>query len=103
MALVSDASTYNWTTKNPVSMLDLKYDSLVPNSNTLSVCYPDSPSLYSNSAPGLVNCTAQIDNTQLWAEAIIAPGLSGMVYMNHNGMEALLQLAAWNQMQTNPH
>jgi hypothetical protein len=101
MTLVGNADTYNVTTTTPVSLLSLKYDSTVTNLNYMSACgmLGNNGSIHQNS-PDLVTCN-QIDNTNLWADVSLA-GLNLPIYMNHGNAEAIMQIAAHNQMVTNP-
>jgi hypothetical protein len=103
-SLIHNADTYYLTTNTPVSLLSVKYDSTVTNLNWMSACgmLGANGNIHDNS-PGKVTCT-QIDNSQLFSNVSFfgAPSQSEPVYMNHQAIEAITQIAAHNQMVTNP-
>ena len=105
MALVANADTYNVSTTSPVSLLAVRYDSTVTNLNYMSACgmLGNNGNIHDNS-PGLVTCNL-IDNTQLFANVSFMAQSSQTepVYMYHLALEGILQIAAHNQMVTNPN
>lgn len=96
MALVGAADTYNIRTTSPLSILYIKYDSTITNLNSTTAC-----SAIATTSPGMVTCN-EIDNTQLWGDVTFG-SLSAPIYRNHGDMEAIMQIAAHNQMATDPH
>ena len=104
ISLIKEADTYNLSTNTPVSLLSVKYDSTVTNLNWMSACgmLGANGNLHDNS-PKKVTCT-QIDNSQLFANVSFfdAPSQDQPIYMHHQAIEAITQIAAHNQMVTNP-
>ncbi len=103
-SLIYNADTYYLTTNTPVSLLSIKYDSTVTNLNWMSACgmLGANGNIHDNSR-GKVTCT-QIDNSQLFSNVSFfgAPSHSQPIYMSHQALEAITQIAAHNQMVTNP-
>ena len=103
-ALIYNADTYYLTTNSPVSLLSIKYDSTVTNLNWMSACgmLGANGNIHDNS-PGQVTCE-QMDNSQLFGNVSFFgdPSAAEPLYMNHLAMEAITQIAAHNQMVTNP-
>ncbi len=100
-ALVRNADTYNLTTNTPVTLLSIKYDSVVTNLNWMSACgYLGANGNIHDNSPGLVTCK-QVDNSQLFANVSLfsTPSQSQPIYMNHPTIEAVMQIAAHNQMK----
>lgn len=95
--------SYQGKTKTPVTLIYLRYDTIVSNLNAAAACNPNAPSLLSNSAPGLVTClldpgipgnpkypaTNGINNTNLWDLSTGFP-----LYLYHGDFEGMAQMAA---------
>lgn len=101
MTHIAAADIYNWTTNSPVSLVFMKYDSTVTNTNSQSACNTSASSLYSNSPSGMVTCVVDptsgeqgINNTILWE------GSATPQYLTHNSAEGILQLVALNQIES---
>lgn len=109
MQFAAQSNIYNWQTNSPVSILYLKYDSTVPNINSLEACNiansvaNSSNNLMSNSAPGLVTCQ-EIDNSQLWTDLANALSLESAapILMDHSMANTTAQVAALHQILTTP-
>lgn len=80
-----------FTTSTPVSVIDMKYDSIYPNFNT-----------YEAANGGIVgNVTyVQLDNTNMYSRILDLPGFPATAgYLEHNYAETILNLIALNQIQ----
>ena len=102
MSLISQANTHSWTTSIPLSLLYLKYDSVITPRNSLSACNLLGNNGISVINGGSLNCV-QIDNSKLWTVlSSDSLGLSAPGYDDHVFAEGLANLAALNQIVTNP-
>ncbi len=98
---VLSTDSYKGTTSSPIDLLYMRYDQIVSNKNTAAACNTTAPSLYTNSAAGLVNCvqdpgipltfgypsTNGINNTNLWDLSTGSP-----LYLFHGNFEPMAQL-----------
>jgi len=93
---VIQQNIYNWTTNSPLSLIYLRYDSVVPNVNSKEACGQVSgvPSVFANSASGMVTCQ-EVDNTNLVTGGLVP------IFMDHTHAEAVLQIAALHQISAN--
>jgi hypothetical protein len=88
---------YNWATTSPISLVFLRYDSVVPNISSLEACGEEQgvPGLKSLSEASLVNCI-KIDNTKLHTNP-----LSFLhIYLDHPEAEEFLQLVALHEIES---
>ena len=101
MSRVIPNNIFDWTTNSPIELIYTKYDSVLPNKNSLKACgkIPGVPNVKDRSAPGLVNCI-QVDNTKLLQQTVIA-GLPMRVPMfaDHSWIEPTLQIIALSRFQ----
>jgi len=96
--------SYLGKTNTPVTLIYLRYDTIVSNLNAAAACNPSGPSLYTNSSPGLVTClqdpgipsdptsypaTNGINNTNLWDLSTGFP-----LYLYHGDFEGIAQMAS---------
>lgn len=107
MSLVAKADTYNLTVNTPVSLIAAKYDSTVTNLDYMSACgmLGANGNIHDNSinpstGNSYVTCVHLVDNSQLFGNVNLFgdPTESLPIYMNHQALEATLQIAAHNQM-----
>lgn len=100
LSFVKTKNIYNWTTNNPVSLVYLHYDSVVPILSSLKACgkVNNVQGLKTSSQAGLVDCI-EVDNTRLFAGISIGDDdYSLSIYMDHPQAEMALQLVALNKI-----
>lgn len=107
MSFIAAANVYDWSTSSPISLIYMRYDSVVTNLDSKSACSTNASSLFSNSAAGLVTCiqdagannespTQGVNNANLWTvTADLLP-----IYLNHTHAEGILQIAALAQIES---
>ncbi|MFN7094459.1 MAG: alpha/beta hydrolase family protein, partial [Burkholderiales bacterium] len=109
MQFIKGQNIYDWQTNIPLSLIYLRFDSVVTNLNSLRACsksqFASQPSVATNSAAGMVNCV-EVDNTKLQtAETFTIPEtLDSFViplFLDHLQAEAILQLVALHQITNN--
>ena len=107
MQNISNQDIFSWSTNSPVEIIYLKYDSVVPNINSLKACglaKGYAPGVKDLSPKGMVNCT-EIDNTTLFQQRLL-PGVNfpvpPPVFMDHGFSEAVSQIVALTKFMVNP-
>lgn len=101
MSFVRAKNIYAWTTNSPVSLIYLKFDSVVSNLNSMEAC--GSGGVKGMSPNGMVDCV-EFDNTKL--EGLASFGAASFqlpVFIDHGGgTGVVLQLMALKEMDKNP-
>ena len=95
--ILKQTDNYNFTTNNPITLINLKYDSVVTPVNTKKAC---------NLIPGIQGISKvkqgdfdciEIDNTQLWGDFILGD-IETPIYMQHEQAASLSQLIVLNKI-----
>ncbi|MCX8514479.1 MAG: hypothetical protein ORN24_02820 [Burkholderiales bacterium] len=100
--LISLGNTYNWTTSSPITIINLKYDSIVPKRNSDIACGRVSgmPGIQTTN-PNDLNCI-ELDNSQMWSDITLTDDFVKPEYLNHGNAEAVVNMIALHQMENTP-
>ncbi len=94
--ILKDSDNYSFTTNSPITLINLKYDSVVTPLNTKKVCNLFQGVQGIQAKPGDLECL-EIDNTKLWSDFSLN-GLSITVYMLHEQAAPLSQMIVLNKI-----
>jgi hypothetical protein len=104
MPLLSINNIFDWQTSSPIELIYIRYDSILPNQNSLKACgkVPGVPNVKDQSSPAMVSCT-EVDNTKFWQQTVI-PGLPErpVMFADHAWIEPSLQIVALTKFLVNP-
>ena len=94
-SILTQSNTYNLTVNTPVVLFYMRYDSTVPNKNSLLAC--DKNNGIKTIGLGSVKCV-EIDNSKLW-DSIRFPSTPNVMYLQHVNSNKIMSLALLNLMK----
>jgi hypothetical protein len=101
LGLIAIGNTYHWTTSSPITIINLKYDSIVPKRNSQIAC---------NQVPGIAGIQTtgngslhcmEVDNSQMWSDIALNSSFVKPEYLNHGNAEAVVNMIALHEMESN--
>jgi hypothetical protein len=95
--VIAKADTWQFTTNKPISLVYMKYDSVVTNVNSEYACNMSGQS--GITPQSLVNCNLVVDNTNLYSQ--FSKDVPLPLFLEHGDAEFTLNLVALAQIQQN--